>query len=291
MPGVVQPEEARQAVGVPGGEEGGGEADQVVEDGHADGQHEGDGHHGEDECGPDQPSQSRVRVQVPRVPEDAHEEQLGRRVRVQAACDQEVGDGEAVGGFLPDFGQGGEGGGGDGGAKVVVGYDGEDGVEGCCEPLEEVSGLHGVLRAGHFGDQYEKHEVARVGEDGVGDADEGGYKVARQRDGDDAVRHRVRGPGGPAAPPRYQDAAGAARGQPCQAVQGAGQREKEGGDGEDARVEEQAERVGREGAERNLARQQLRAGAADGEDDGAPGQHLAADGPKEDVTGVAHGVN
>ena len=102
MPRVVDPEGAGETVRVPRGEERGGEADQVVEDGHADGEDEGDGDHDEDERDPGGPAQHRVRVDVARAAEDAHEEELGGGVRVQAPCDEEVGQGEAVGGFLPD---------------------------------------------------------------------------------------------------------------------------------------------------------------------------------------------
>jgi len=90
-------------------------------------------------------------VQVFAFAEEADEEELCGGVRVQAAGDEEVGDGDAVGGFLPFEGEGAEGGGGDGGAGVDVGDDGEDGIEGCGEDLEGVGGFHGVAGVFHFG--------------------------------------------------------------------------------------------------------------------------------------------
>ena len=102
---------------------------------------------------------------------------------VERAGDEEIGDGDAVGGFGPFGGQGGEGRGGDVGAEVKVCDDGEEDVEAGGEDLEHVGGAHGVLRVAHFRDQDEEHEVARVGEDGVCDADEGGDEVGACRDG------------------------------------------------------------------------------------------------------------
>lgn len=90
-------------------------------------------------------------MQVLAFAEEADEEEFGGGVRVQAAGDEEVGDGDAVGGFLPFEGQGAERGGGDGGTGVDVGDGGEDGVEGCREDLEGVGGFHGVAGVFHFG--------------------------------------------------------------------------------------------------------------------------------------------
>jgi hypothetical protein len=82
-----------------------------------------------------------VAVKVARTAKEAHENQLGSGVRIEGAGDEEVGNRDAVGGFGPDWRQRGEGGGQDCGADVVVGYDGEDGIEGCGKDLEGVGGL------------------------------------------------------------------------------------------------------------------------------------------------------
>lgn len=93
---VVQPERARDAVRVPAGEQAGGDGDEVGEDGHADGEHErrAVGQHHQQR--PRRPAQDCVLVQVARVPEQADEEEFGRRVRVETARDQEVGERDAV---------------------------------------------------------------------------------------------------------------------------------------------------------------------------------------------------
>ena len=88
---------------------------------------------------------------MPAPAEEADEEELGGRVRVQAAGDEEVGDGDAVGGFLPLEGQGAEGGGGDGGAGVDLGEHRKKKIEGRGEDLEDVGGFHGVAGVFHFG--------------------------------------------------------------------------------------------------------------------------------------------
>ena len=173
---IVDPKRARDAVRVPAGEQARGDADEVVEDGHSDGEHEGGGVHGEDEDDPHAPPDRGVAVQVAAVAEKAHEEQLRGRVRVQAAGDEEVGDRDAEGDLGPEGRQRAEGGAGDAGADVVVGDDGEDGVEGGGEALEGVGGLRRGLGRGlgeegegtclhcvggisHFGNHYEKHEM------------------------------------------------------------------------------------------------------------------------------------
>ena len=40
-------------------------------------------------------------MQMLAVSEEAHEEEFGRRVAVETPCDEEVGNGDAVGCFLP----------------------------------------------------------------------------------------------------------------------------------------------------------------------------------------------
>ena len=171
---IKEPERARDAVGVPAREQARRDADQVIEDGHPDREHERRGVHDEDEQHPSAPAQDGVRVQVPRSAEEAHEEQFRRRVAVERAGDQEIRDGDAVGCFGPFGREGGEGGGGDVGAEVEVGDDGEEDVEARGEDLEHVGGAHGVLGVAHLRDQDEEHEVPGIGEDGVRDADEGG---------------------------------------------------------------------------------------------------------------------
>ena len=59
------------------------------------------------------------------------------------------------------------------------------------------------------------------------------------------------------------------------------------GNGEDARVQHQAELALGERCEGDLACQKLGAGGEDGEDDSAEGEDLATDGAEEDVACVA----
>ena len=141
VPGVVEPEGAGDAVRVPAGEQAGGDADEVVEDGDPDRKDESRGVHDEDERDPDAPPQGGVAVQVGAGAEEAHEEQLGSRVRVQAAGDEEVGDRDPERDLRPEGGQRAEGRAGDRGADVVVRDDREDGVEGRGEALERVGRL------------------------------------------------------------------------------------------------------------------------------------------------------
>ena len=93
-------------------------------------------------------------------PKEADEQQFGGGMRIQAPRNQEIGNGDAVGCFLPLYGERGERGGCDVGAGVDVGDNGEDGVEGCGEDLKGVSGFHGVAGVFHFGDEDEEHEMA-----------------------------------------------------------------------------------------------------------------------------------
>ena len=99
-------------------------------------------------------------VQVFALPEEADKKEFCGGMRVQAPSDEEIGDGDAVGGFLPFYWQRGERGGSDVRAGVYVGDDGEDGVEGRGEDLEGVGGFHGVAGVFHFGDEDEEHEMA-----------------------------------------------------------------------------------------------------------------------------------
>lgn len=98
---VVQPEGARNAVRVPAGEERGSDGHQVREDRHADREHERRPVGEHDQQRPRAPAQHGVLVQVPRVAEHANEEELRRRVRVQAPRDQEVGQRDPVGRLGP----------------------------------------------------------------------------------------------------------------------------------------------------------------------------------------------
>ena len=74
MVGVVQPEGAREAVRVPGREQGGGDADEIGEDGDGDGEHEGGGVHQQHQEDPSRPTQHGMRVEIVGLPEEADEE-------------------------------------------------------------------------------------------------------------------------------------------------------------------------------------------------------------------------
>jgi hypothetical protein len=88
--------------------------------------HKGGAVHQQDQRGPRAPAQHGVFVQVLGLAEDADEEEFCRRVGVEGAGDQEVGDCDPVGGFAPFGGQAGEGWAGDGRADVAVHDCGED---------------------------------------------------------------------------------------------------------------------------------------------------------------------
>lgn len=68
-------------------------------------------------------------------PKHANEEQFRRRVAVQTSRDQEVGQGDAVGGFGPFGWEGGEGGACDSGTEIDVHEDGEEDVIGLIRGL------------------------------------------------------------------------------------------------------------------------------------------------------------
>ena len=88
-----------------------------------------------------------------------------------------------------------------------------------------------------------------------------------------------------------EDAEDAGDGEPGEAVEGAREGTDEGWDGEDARIEHEAEFAIGERTEGDLASKELAAGGEDGEDDGAEGEDLAADGAEEDEACVAHVVD
>ena len=82
----MQPEEARDAVRVPGREDGGGNAGEVGEDRHRARERERGGRREQAERGPRAPPERGVRVDVAAVAEEAHEDELRRRVRVERAA-------------------------------------------------------------------------------------------------------------------------------------------------------------------------------------------------------------
>ena len=96
----------------------------------------------------------------------------------------------------------------------------------------------------HLGDESEEHEVPRIGEDGVSDADEGGDEVCGDGYAEGARGGRVE------ACAYHADEAGddygedGGDGEPGEAVKSAGERAEEGGDCEDAGVEHETEFVG-----------------------------------------------
>ena len=88
-----------------------------------------------------------------------------------------------------------------------------------------------------------------------------------------------------------EDAEDAGDGEPGEAVEGARESADEGWDGEDARIEHEAELTVGEGAEGDLASKKLAACGEDCEDDGAEGEDFAANGAEEDEACVAHVVD
>lgn len=87
-----------------------------------------------------------------------------------------------------------------------------------------------------------------------------------------------------------EDAEDARDGKPGEAVEGARESADEGWDGEDARIEHEAEFTIGERTEGDLAGKELASGGEDGEDDGAEGENFTADGAEEDEACVAHVV-
>lgn len=156
---IVEPEGTGEAVRVPRREQRRRDPDEVGEDGNGDGEHERGTVHQQHQEDPRRPAQHGMRVEIVRAPEKSDEEQFGGRVRVQRAGDQEVGDGDAVSGFLPVQGKTAERRAGDGIADVDVHDDGEDDIEGRRDALKRVSCLHRGFGMSHFGDEDEEHEV------------------------------------------------------------------------------------------------------------------------------------
>ena len=142
----------------------------------------------------------------------------------------------------------------------------------------------------HLGDQDEEHEMTCERKHGIGDRDEGGGEV--RRDDDAPIRDTEIG-----ARADHSDDAGdqdrdhARHAQPAQLVQRARQREEQCRDGEDARVEHEAELAVRERGERDLARQDLPAGCENGEHDRPKREDLPTYGPEQDHSCVAHVVD
>ena len=87
-----------------------------------------------------------------------------------------------------------------------------------------------------------------------------------------------------------EDAQDARDRKPGKAVKGARESADQGRDGEDARIEHEAEFTIGERAEGDLAGKELASGGEDGEDDGAEGENFTADGAEEDEACVAHVV-
>lgn len=107
---------------------------------------------------------------------------------VDDAGDDDGGDGDAVGDFA-DRGRGGtQGGGCDVCAGVAVDDDGGDDVHGRVTALEEEEGAWVVLRGVQLGDEGEEGDVSGIGEDDVGDGEEGRGKAAFQGGVDVVIR-------------------------------------------------------------------------------------------------------
>ena len=145
-------------------------------------------------------------------------------------------------------------------------------------------------RMPHLRDQDEEHEVARERKHGIRDRDEGGGEIGRDHDA--PIRDAEIGPR--ADHPhdsRNQDRDHARHAQPAQLIQRAREREEQSRDGEDARVEHEAELAVRERRERDLSGQDLPARGEDGEDDGPEREDLPSQGTEKNHPCVAHVVD
>ena len=191
MINIIHPKHTCETIRIPRSEQRGCDTDQVVKNGNADGQDESGAVHERDEQDPGAPAYDRVAVQMSTVTEETDEEEFGGDVRVETSCDEEIGNCDPIRRFLPFYRQRREGGGGDCRTDVDVHDYCEDGVEGCSEYLEDVGGAHGVLRVMHFGYEDEKHEMARVCEDGVCDRDECGDEIGGYECLDGVIWDRV----------------------------------------------------------------------------------------------------
>lgn len=169
----MEPESTRDTIRIPTCKQRRRDPNQVREDRHSDSQNKGSGIHEQNQKSPGSPADQRVAMEMIGVAEQTEENQLRCCVCIQAASNQEVTDGDPVRGLRPYGRETREAGARYAITQIPVSDDSKNCIEGGGESLQRVSGLHGVSRIAHFGDEDEEHEMARVCEDGIGDGDEG----------------------------------------------------------------------------------------------------------------------
>lgn len=132
--------------------------------------------------------------------------------------------------------------------------------------------------------------MSSIGEDRVRDRDEGFIECRRYRHANGAPWLRVEAGSNHAYNPSNGDAKDARYADPAQPVQCPRQATQQRRDGEDARVQHQAQLIVAQTRERNLSREQLPSRREDGEHHCPERQQLSPERPKEDVARVAHVV-
>ena len=173
-----QPERAAQAVREPAGKQRADQTQQIVEDG--DGLGDDPGHRPEhgDDADPDAEAAPAGLGHAIRAPVLAHVDIFGGHVTVDDPRNDDGRDRDPVGHFADRRGGGAQRGGCDIRARVPVDDDRGDDVHGRVAALEEEEGA-GVLGWGvELRDEGEEGDVAGVGEDDVGDGEEGRGEAA-----------------------------------------------------------------------------------------------------------------
>lgn len=183
-----QPERAAQAVREPAGEQGADQAQQVVEDGDGLGDDPGDRPEHADDDDPDAETAPAALRHAIGAAVFAHVDVFGRHVAVDDACDDDGGDGDAVGDFADHGGGGAEGGGCDVRAGVAVDDDGGDDVHARVTALEEEKGAGVVCGGVELGNEGEEGDVSGICEDDVCDGEECRGKAAFDGDVDVVIR-------------------------------------------------------------------------------------------------------
>ena len=100
-PSVIQPKGTSQPVRIPTGKETRSDPDQIVEDGHTDRQDKRKSIHDHNQSSPNAPSNDRMTVQMPTLPEQSDEYQFRGSMGIQASRDQEIRYRDAIRRLLP----------------------------------------------------------------------------------------------------------------------------------------------------------------------------------------------
>lgn len=253
------PKRPSESIRVPAGKQTARNSNQIIEDWHPNGQHKRRRIHQKDQHHPDSPSNHGVRMQMLRLPEKPHKQQLCCGVAIQAARDQEIRYRDRVRRLLPIVRQTRERRGRDRGTDVNIQHHSEDDVKHRRESLQDPRRAHGLRGVLHLGDEDEEHVMPSESKDRVRDADKSGGEICRF---DERVRRK--GKADPRADhphdARDEDADDGGDGQPGEVVERAGQGKQEGWDGEDACVEHEAELFVAQGGEGDLSGEELSAG-------------------------------